>query len=348
MKHYDGYYQNFSHISPVKLVSSVSDQNVYLTYVCLINEVRQLTGNDVNSPNQDRSLHVDADELIEDQPIQVERSKALHELVESQKHNDSKVEHEVQRKPNTIKFEEDLELSDSDEFDQYVNPKKLKLTKMRWLTEQREGSIDSSSPSLSPVNSSTSTCSRESDDNINHKVSFGEKCLSTILKLDREHNMFGLSNIAIVGKKTSKKMRKEDKPAFPQTAIIQICCVKGCCRHKCGGCHHCLDPCCPICVGPCGPPCKSPCGPPCRTPCRQPCDIPPCPSLVNGVDATFKLHFTKANGCPIVPPFTTVHSPVILLSVPNAMLLASSGRCSLQPSIAMFPQSTMSSTEKEK
>lgn len=37
---------------------------------------------------------------IEDQPIQVERSKALHELVESHKHNDSKVEHEVQRKPN--------------------------------------------------------------------------------------------------------------------------------------------------------------------------------------------------------------------------------------------------------
>lgn len=67
MKHYDGYQQNFKgRIAPVKLASSASDQNVYLTYVCLINEVRQLTGNDnddMNSPNQDRSFHVDADEV---------------------------------------------------------------------------------------------------------------------------------------------------------------------------------------------------------------------------------------------------------------------------------------------
>ena len=49
----------------MKLASSVSDQNVYLTYVCLVNEVRQLAGNDndVNSMNQDRPLHVGAYEV---------------------------------------------------------------------------------------------------------------------------------------------------------------------------------------------------------------------------------------------------------------------------------------------
>lgn len=42
----------------------------------------------------------------------------------------------------TTKFKED-ELTDRDEKDQYVNPNKLKLTKMKWLTEEREGCSDS-------------------------------------------------------------------------------------------------------------------------------------------------------------------------------------------------------------
>lgn len=87
-----------------------------------------------------------------------------------------------------------------------------------------------SSPSISPSNSLSSTCSRESDEGLGTCVSSGDRCLSTILRLDREHNMFGLSNIAI--EKTSRRIRKEDsRPVFPQTAIIQICCDKGCCKH---------------------------------------------------------------------------------------------------------------------
>ncbi|XP_045451890.1 uncharacterized protein LOC123660915 [Melitaea cinxia] len=218
-------------ISPMKLTSSASDQNVFFTYVCLVNEVRPSASgndNDVNSMDrQGRSLHViNSDEVVREQPIRVERTKALHELVG----NSRALEHE--QKPSTY-YEKESDVSDSEEYNQLANPKKLKLTKMKWLSEGREGSLDSSSPSISTTSSANSICSRESYEVIDPRLSFGEKCLSTILKLDREHNMFGMSNIAIVGKKTSKKIRKEDaKPVFPQTAIIQICCANGCCKHK--------------------------------------------------------------------------------------------------------------------
>lgn len=59
--------------------------------------------------------------------------------------------------------------------------------------------------------------------------------------MDKEHNLFfGLSNIAIVGSRQSRKMRKDDdnKPVFPQTTIVQVlytgCVCQGCCRHKVG------------------------------------------------------------------------------------------------------------------
>ncbi|XP_064073274.1 uncharacterized protein LOC113399641 [Vanessa tameamea] len=281
LNEYNRQYDNINHISPMKLARSASDQNVFFAYVCLINEVKpSLSGNnnDKNSMDrgQGRSLHVmNSDEIVQDHSIKVERTKALYELVETHK---TISELEIERKIDASFCEDDSDLSDSEEYNQYINPKKLKLTKMKWLSEGREGSIDSSSQSLTTSNSSNSTCSRESDDGINHRQSFGEKCLSTILKLDREHNMFGLSNITIVGKKTSKKIRKEDvKPAFPQTAIIQICCAKGCCKNKsntdlpaslkCGGCRSCcFDPYCPICVGPCDPPCVDP---PCPSLCSQ-------------------------------------------------------------------------------
>nr|XP_026494604.1 uncharacterized protein LOC113399641 [Vanessa tameamea] len=238
LNEYNRQYDNINHISPMKLARSASDQNVFFAYVCLINEVKpSLSGNnnDKNSMDrgQGRSLHVmNSDEIVQDHSIKVERTKALYELVETNPHKTIS-ELEIDRKIDASFCEDDSDLSDSEEYNQYINPKKLKLTKMKWLSEGREGSIDSSSQSLTTSNSSNSTCSRESDDGINHRQSFGEKCLSTILKLDREHNMFGLSNITIVGKKTSKKIRKEDvKPAFPQTAIIQICCAKGCCKNK--------------------------------------------------------------------------------------------------------------------
>ncbi|XP_046967983.1 uncharacterized protein LOC124535716 [Vanessa cardui] len=280
LKEYNKQYNNINHISPMKMARSASDQNVFSTYVCLINEVKpSLSGNnnDKNSMErgQGRSLHVmNSDEVVQDHSIKVERTKALYELVETNPHNTIS-DHETDRKFDASYYEDDSDPSDNEEYNQYVNPKKLKLTKMKWLSEGREGSIDSSSQSLTSSSSNNSTCSRESADGINHHHSFGEKCLSTILKLDREHNMFGLSNITIVGKKTSKKIRKEDvKPAFPQTAIIQMCCTKGCCKNKsntdlpaslkCGGCRSCcFDPYCSVCVGSCDPPCV----------------IPPCPSL---------------------------------------------------------------------
>lgn len=82
--------------------------------------------------------------------------------------------------------------------------------------------------SLSPVGSNTSL---ESDD-VNRSNN-SDRYLDTILRLDKEHNMFGLSNITIVGARPSKKIRKdEDKAVFHQTAIVQVCCYKQCCRHK--------------------------------------------------------------------------------------------------------------------
>lgn len=58
--------------------------------------------------------------------------------------------------------------------------------------------------------------------------------------MDKEHNLFfGLSNVAIVGSRQSRKIRKDDaKPVFPQTAIVQVlytgCVCQGCCRYKVG------------------------------------------------------------------------------------------------------------------
>ncbi|CAG9583147.1 unnamed protein product [Danaus chrysippus] len=237
MFHTHGYHN----ISDMKLTNSASDQNVYFTYVCLINEVNpsfSKNDNGMNStdhgqdPPSIRTIEADDEDDEKNASIKVERSKALHELVESHRHEYHQG-NKYNASPKLNRFDEDSEPSDDEECRDFPNPKQLKLTKMKWLSEGREGSMDSSSPSISPFYSSSSLDSRESDDVIGQQMSFGEKCLSTILKLDREHNMFGLSNIAIVGKKISKKNRKEDdKPVFPQTAIIQICCGKKCCRYR--------------------------------------------------------------------------------------------------------------------
>lgn len=92
----------------------------------------------------------------------------------------------------------------------------------------------SSSPSMSPA-SSWSNCSLASESELLERNNFEDKYLSTILRLDKEHNLFGLSNIAIVGAKPSKVKRKDDEKAvFHQTAIVQICCGSKCCRNKVG------------------------------------------------------------------------------------------------------------------
>ncbi|XP_045773753.1 uncharacterized protein LOC123873092 isoform X2 [Maniola jurtina] len=269
-------------ISDMKLTRSASDQNVFFTYVCLVNEVKpSFASNGVSSTDRGllrtsfHIIHENADEIIQEQPIQVERSKALHELVESHKHDrDVAGQETVQTKDKPVNENNE---SDTEDSNHYVNPKKLTLTKMKWLTEGRTDSPDSSSPYLTPDSSMTSIGSRKSEDMMDTHESFGDKCLSTILRLDREHNMFGLSNIAIVDKKVSKKIRKEDdKPVFPQNPIVQICCGRSCCKHKsntdlpaslkCSGCRSCcIDPCCLICAGKCG----TPSDPPCPSLCTQ-------------------------------------------------------------------------------
>ncbi|KAL0828896.1 hypothetical protein ABMA28_003799 [Loxostege sticticalis] len=287
--------------SSFKLASSASEQNVYFNYVCLVNDL-----NPAESGNRTSRRYVDGElEEVdqEDPPIRVERSKALHELVESHR-NDFDIEEKKfdENESSTAAHQAATSCEESDGTSENedtinfntANPNVLKLTKMKWLTEEQEGSPNSSSPSISPNMSSTSTCSRESDDHLSH-TSVGDKYLSTILRLDREHNMFGLSNIAIVGSRPSRKMKKDgDKPVFPQTAIVQICCGTGCCRHrsktdlpaslKCGGCRSCCaDPFCLSC-GSCEPPCSdpSPCPPLCSScprgncSCKLPCTPSKC------------------------------------------------------------------------
>ncbi|CAH4034700.1 unnamed protein product [Pieris brassicae] len=237
----------------MNLRNSVSD-HVFFSYVCLVDEVKPI--------NNELAYESDI-ELDNDRPIQVERSKALHELVEAKKQLQTTDLEEMQN--GNIANTSNLESLQEESLEDSRNCANiLKLTRMTWLSGQ-EGSPESSSPSITPSASSASTCSRESEEGIDTRVSFGDKCLSTILRLDREHNMFGLSNIAIIGTKTSRRSRKDEKPAFPQTAIVQVCCSRGCCRHKCGGCNGCCpDPSCPICITSCGTPCVE----------------PPCPSLI--------------------------------------------------------------------
>ncbi|XP_038212847.1 uncharacterized protein LOC119833048 [Zerene cesonia] len=239
----------------MRLRSSASDQNVFFAYVCMVNDVKPI---DDAVEHGHSSMQDDNDlTLIEDRPIQVERSKALHELVESHRHEEDSFLGATAAYEKISNGTSDLQGIDEEDVEDTRNHANiLKLTKMKWLTEDQEGYAESSSPSISPSNSTTSTCSRESDDVIDRRLSFGDKCLSTILRLDREHNMFGMSNIAIVGKKTSKRSRKDEKPVFPQTAIVQICCGKGCCRHKSNSDLPASlkdDPPCPAVSAPCSP-----------------------------------------------------------------------------------------------
>ncbi|KAG6440954.1 uncharacterized protein LOC115443008 [Manduca sexta] len=274
--------------SNMKLTSSASEQNVYFTYVCLVNDIKPSENMKEYNHNKPNLHHIDheleeADE--EDPPIQVERSKALHELIERHKKsekdlivvNDTKASDSSAPNPPTTSGEtRDPTLSETAESGAYENPNILQLTKMKWLTEDRENAPDSSSPSLSPTCSDTSSnFSGESEENLNKRISLGDKYLSTIIQLDKEHNMFGLSNITIVGSRQLKRVKKDDeRPVFHQTAIVQICCKKGCCKHKsntdlpgslkCGGCRGCCVGPCSSCLGPCGPPCPDP---PCQPLC---------------------------------------------------------------------------------
>ncbi|XP_021205061.1 uncharacterized protein LOC101742399 isoform X1 [Bombyx mori] len=299
-------------LSNMKLKSSLSEQNVYLTYVCLISDIRPScntrdSGQNKPSFNFVNNEQEDKEADCEDVPILVERSKALHELIVSKKkspndNNGLKQKNETEPAANsrTNRSESTSNLIENEEnnFLGFDNPNILKLTKMKWLSENNDEALDSSSPSPSP---SSSTCSSgHSQDNLKRSLSTSDKYLSTIIQLDKEHNMFGLSNIAIVGSRPSKKIKKDDdKPAFPQTAIVQVCCGMKCCKHKsntdlpvslkCGGCRgFCFDSACPSCFGICPPYCNNPPYPsPCSSCPREKCSCKvPCPPTKCLVDCT--------------------------------------------------------------
>ncbi|XP_073946086.1 uncharacterized protein [Choristoneura fumiferana] len=312
----------------MRLLSTTSEQNVstrnktYFAYVCLVGNIKPGENSTADyGANSSKRAYLLADDETEgvdlnedDSAIAVERSKALHELIERRCREDSDDDNKDRVKLNPSQTDE----SSDTENNNYNNPNILKLTKMKWLTESHNGSPDASLTSLSPVESNTSL---ESDD-IN-KTNNSDRFLDTILRLDKEHNMFGLSNITIVGARPSKKIRKdEDKAVFHQTAIVQICCYKQCCRHKsntdlpsslkCGGCRLCcFDPVCPTCPPP-GPPCGS-----CKSYCPAP-EIPfPCPSkcqMSNGFGLQIKVvkkpkyeptyvELTPRSSCVLQKPF---------------------------------------------
>ncbi|XP_075976930.1 uncharacterized protein LOC142977099 isoform X2 [Anticarsia gemmatalis] len=296
----------------MKLTSSASEQNVYFTYVCLVDDLRpteSITPTECDNFDKQYSLlnlqNTDGRGKTvkpEGSAIQVERTKAVHELVEAMKNNKSKNDEGNCPAPTTSGEDSESE-TEHNTFLSCDNPNILKLTKMKWLSEDPDSAHDSSSPSVSSATSNTSSCSKNSECDVTVRHSFDDKYLSTILRLDKEHNMFGLSSIAIVGSNLSKQKRgkDEEKPVFPQTAIVQICCAKGCCRNmsktdlpaslKCGACRGCFfDPNCIFCASVCNPLiCDPP--PPCNPPCgacpRSSCNCKgQCPPLGCKVDCT--------------------------------------------------------------
>ncbi|CAH2041508.1 unnamed protein product, partial [Iphiclides podalirius] len=167
------------------LTRRASDQNVFYTYMCQLNKI---------PPSSDIEKFVGRC-----------YSRPSQELIEE---------------PSSTTVE-NSEISDTDQYCTDTDtPKLLKLTKMKWLTERKCGSPDSRSPTGSPSMTFSDTNSSGSEDNLKGCVSFGEKCLSTILRLDKEHNLFGLSNITIVDSKLTEKVPKENEEPAALDAVL--------------------------------------------------------------------------------------------------------------------------------
>ncbi|XP_061718322.1 uncharacterized protein LOC133525916 isoform X1 [Cydia pomonella] len=300
-----------------QLLGSYSVPNVNLVYVCLVGNITP--GNPGNkstvgceSAHSRQSLHIidnDNEEVgtskDNDTAIEVQRSVAFHELIESSgkfgniEYFPEKIE-EIASETIPLPPHKD---DDGEDENKCGNPKILSLTKTKWLSESRDGSPDARESLMQ----STSESSVGEDLPEHHST---HKALSTVLALDKEHNLFGLSNtyIQLANPKTWKKMPKDSdsKAVFHQTAIVQAC-FKTCCRRrsktdlpsslKCGGCKSkcscarcrsctsCTSLCrssCSTCAIPCNTPCSAPCGSSCVVPCplfwSKPCPPKPCPS----------------------------------------------------------------------
>ncbi|KPJ06564.1 hypothetical protein RR48_14303 [Papilio machaon] len=212
-----------------------SEQKHYCTYMCQTNRIKPSSDQErVFKGCCVRPSRELIEQVMEDEPKLVERTQGLCDNLDTT-NTECLRETDLSTGYASTTTLENSEFSDEKTTDEGENPNLLHLTKMQWLTDSQTDSTDSRS-STPPISRSVSFAIPESSDSegdMKGCVSFGEKCLSTILRLDREHNMFGLSNITIVDSKMLKKSRKDDKdPAFPQTTIIQLlCCEKKCC-HK--------------------------------------------------------------------------------------------------------------------
>ncbi|XP_047998016.1 uncharacterized protein LOC125235486 isoform X2 [Leguminivora glycinivorella] len=296
-----------------QLLGSYSVPNVSLVYVCLVGNITPGNPGKSNvgcgSGHSRPSLHIidNVDEVgtskDNDTAIEVQRSVAFHELVESPgkfgilEYFPDKIEEQASE---TIPLPHHK--GEADEENVYGNPKILSLTKTKWLSESRDGSPDARECLIQSTTSESSLGEELPEHTSTHKA------LSTVLALDKEHNLFGLSNTYI--QLTSPKWRKcpkdsDSKAVFHQTAIVQAC-YKTCCRRrsktdlpsslKCGGCksrcscarcRSCISctsllckSSCSTCVVPCNPclPCGSSCVVPCPLFFNKPCPPKTCPS----------------------------------------------------------------------
>ncbi|KAL4711133.1 hypothetical protein ACJJTC_009504 [Scirpophaga incertulas] len=239
----------------LQLINRASDQNVYLTYGFFTNKS---TCHKYEKFNElvDR---YNTEAYLEDKPIRIERSKAVHKLLDARNENNIKQDAFNESNNYSLSHHND---SESSEF-YHPNASFIKLNNTDWLTPEQICSPNYRSPSISPSLSSSSISSKGSDDEFAYSRNDHDKYLSTVLRVDREHNLFGLSNRAIVGFRPWVEMKniRSNKPTFPQTAIILFCCKKGCCRHqsqsdlppslKCEGCRRC----CMYPIGCCKPTC---------------------------------------------------------------------------------------------
>ncbi|XP_063385523.1 keratin-associated protein 16-1-like [Cydia fagiglandana] len=284
-----------------QLLYSYSVPNVNFVYVCLVSNItpgnpgKSNVGSEsrhnrpslqvIDNPNEEVGTSKDNDVAIE-----VQRSVAFHELIESYgklgniEYFPEKIE---QIASETIPLPPHEEEDGKDD-NKCGNPKILSLTKTKWLSESRDGSPDARDILMQSTSESSVGELPEHDST--------HKALSTVLALDKEHNLFGLSNTYIpqANSKAWKKLPKESdsKAVFHQTAIVQACyktrcrrksktdlppslkcgcCKSKCCCAKCRSCTSCTTlicrPSCSTCAIPCTTPCSVPCGSSCVVPC---------------------------------------------------------------------------------
>ncbi|XP_048483464.1 uncharacterized protein LOC125489914 [Plutella xylostella] len=247
--------------SKANLFHSFSEHNVLKNYVCLVSNIPPFE----YLSDQDARVDINHEQ---DNAIQVERSKALYDIKHYNGNDGTSCQHIEMM---------DVSENDDSNFISFDNPNILQYTRMKWLSDGSSGGTNArtvnaltgakirqrkergrNSPSVSLTSCSTIS-SDFSQDSVLESQDSTDRCLSTILKLDEEHNMFGMTNMAIVGMPLRSGVRCEPLAAR--------------------SCHHvprCQPPsaCCPYLM-----PCYWPARP--NAPCPTPAHCfhnPPCPA----------------------------------------------------------------------